>query len=346
MPTPTSVALAYEPWKHHSEHSGYHQLARYLAQRMPVVELESGLGRVAPKQLIVRAFRHSGLRGYNETSLGLETAVARRLLRKSGEVCHVLYGEEAFQLLALVSRLARARRNRIVASFHQPPSVFPVHVRRTGHLRKLDAMIAVSPHQADFLAPHAGKRTRIFVVPHGIDTTFWRPGARHQRESTSCLLVGHWLRDFEAMATVVERMPDVSFTVVLASGHVSQLERMPNVRMLRNISEQRLLLAYQSADLLVMPLLDCTANNGILEALGCALPIVTTDVGAVRFYLNDGCAAIEPKGDAHAIRATVRMLLNDDDARAQMARAARRRALELDWTNVVDELIAVYASII
>jgi glycosyltransferase involved in cell wall biosynthesis len=346
MPTPTSVTLAYEPWKHHSEHSGYHQLVRYLAQKIPVVELESRLGRVAPKQLIVRAVRHRGSRDYNETSLGLETAAARRLLRKSGEVCHVLYGEEAFRLLALVSRLARARRNRIVASFHQPPSVFPVRVQRTGHLRKLDAMIAVSPHQADFLEPHAGKRTRIFVVPHGIDTTFWRPGPRHQRDNTSCLLVGHWLRDFETMATLVERMPDVSFTVVVASGNVSQLERMPNVRILRNVSEQRLLSAYQSADLLVMPLLDCTANNGLLEALACALPIVTTDVGAVRFYLDDSCAAIEPQGDAKAIHATVRILLDDDGARAEMAQAARRRALELDWNNVVDEHIAVYASII
>ena len=342
---PTCVALAYEPWEHHSDHSGYHQLSRYLGQKMRVVDLEPRLARLAPKRLITRIVRHGGVRGYNETSLGLETAAALRLLSESGEVCHILYGEEGFRLLALVSRLARARRNRLVASFHQPPSVFPIRVQRAGHLRKLDAMIAVSPHQADFLAPYAGKRAQIFVVPHGIDTAFWRPGPRHARDGPSCLFVGHWLRDFETMATVVERMPDVSFTFVLSSGDVPRFAGMPNVRILRGIPERRLRHAYQTADLLVMPLLDCTANNGILEALGCGLPIVTTDVGAVRFYLDDGCAAIEPQGNADAICAAARMLLNDDGARQEMAQAARRRAVDLDWDKVVDELTAVYASI-
>jgi glycosyltransferase involved in cell wall biosynthesis len=345
MAMPTCVTLAYEPWEHHSDHSGYHQLSRYLIEKLPVVELEPRLNRFAPKRLITRVVRHSGLRGYTETSLELEAAAARRLLTKSGEVCHILYGEEGFRLLALFSRLARARTNRLVASFHQPPSVFPMYVQSTGHLRKLDAIIAVSPHQADSLAPHAGKRTQVFVVPHGIDTAFWRPGPVLPRDGPSCLLVGHWLRDLETMAKVVEQMPDVSFTVVLPSGTVSRLDGMPNVRILSDIPERRLLRAYQTADLLVMPLLDCTANNAILEALACALPIVTTDVGAVRFYLDDGCAAIEPQGDADAICAAARMLLNDDRARADMAQSARRRALELDWNNVVDELIAVYASI-
>lgn len=64
------------------------------------------------------------------------------------------------------------------------------------------------------------------------------------------------------------------------------------------MSEEDLLVAYRQADLLALPLKDCTANNSILEAMACGLSVVTTDIGGIRDYVDDTCALLSARGDA------------------------------------------------
>ena len=44
---------------------------------------------------------------------------------------------------------------------------------------------------------------RVFFVPHGIDTSFFRPPEVRPLTRT-CLCVGHWLRDFAMLKEAVE----------------------------------------------------------------------------------------------------------------------------------------------
>ena len=54
----------------------------------------------------------------------------------------------------------------------------------------------------------------------------------------------------------------------------------PNTRCHAGLSDEQLLALYQSADIGVMPVIDCTANNGLLEMMATGLPVVMTDIGA------------------------------------------------------------------
>src|SRR5438128_2178397 len=211
------IMLAYYPIPHHAGRSGYHQLAGHLEEHAGAQTLE--VERIArlPASVRRRLIRRTGLEWYDDWALALELAAARSLLGRGGRLCHVLYGEDTFAHLGRIQPLARLRRNRLVASFHQPPATFERVYGRPGILRKLDAVLALSSHQADYLASRSGN-DKVFVVPHGIDTDFYSPSEAGNGSSPfTCLFVGSWLRDFPTLRRVADQMaatePDMRFTV-------------------------------------------------------------------------------------------------------------------------------------
>src|SRR5207253_4334400 len=128
----------------HGSRSGYSQLARHLAEQLPVETLEPDLPRRIPGRARRWLVEHSGMPWYDEWSLALEASAALRLLRGKNGVTHLLYGEDAFRYLGLLAPLARLRGGRLVASFHQPPSRFADVAASPRALRRLSAAIALS----------------------------------------------------------------------------------------------------------------------------------------------------------------------------------------------------------
>ncbi|OHC61904.1 MAG: glycosyl transferase family 1 [Rhodocyclales bacterium GWA2_65_19] len=92
----------------------------------------------------------------------------------------------------------------------------------------------------------------------------------------------------------------------------------------------------QALDVFCLP---SYANEGvpqaILQAMLCALPIVTTPVGAILEAVNDGeTALVVPPRDAAALAAAIARLL-DDSALANRLGAAARRVASADFSREV-----------
>ena len=69
--------------------------------------------------------------------------------------------------------------------------------------------------------------------------------------------------------------------------------------------------------------------TAILEAMACGLPVVASDVGAVREAVGDGATGfVVPPGDVSALAAALARLLGDAGRRAAFGTEARRRAVE------------------
>jgi glycosyltransferase involved in cell wall biosynthesis len=69
-----------------------------------------------------------------------------------------------------------------------------------------------------------------------------------------------------------------------------------------------------------------------VEAMACGAALVTTDNGGSRDYADDErTALVVPSGDAGALAAAVRRLLDDDVLRLRLAEAGRARAAGFRW---------------
>ena len=336
------VGIVCDKWEHHSAHGGYHQVCR----RLDADELRPG-----PLYGFLRRFPKTFGGSFPDIwerwsvpyHSARELDVFLRSMWGGSRIYHFLYGENTVRILPYIKR----RACRVVCTFHQPEEMLEhaEQFRRT--ISKLDGIVVLARHQIPFYARHAD-RGKIFFVPHGIDTKRFSPGTE-RRDPRRCLFVGNWLRCFETMAGLARRLgearPDVRIDVVTLEKNFAHFKEMPNVRCLAGINEAELLRLYRRSALLVMPLLDSTANNALLEAMSCGLPIVTNDVGGVRDYADDSCAAILPKCDAAEFADEVLNLLDDPERRGAMSRAARARAMRYDWSEIARQLHRVYDKI-
>jgi len=208
-------------------------------------------------------------------------------------------------------------------------------------------VVVVSPSQVPFFTQHLPAE-RVEVVLHGVDTDFFRPAASaHPPGRLRCVTVGHWLRDWTVMRAVALAMRaerNVEFHVV--TDRDTGLDDFESVVVHRNVDDAALLAVYQAADVLLLPLTQSTANNSLLEGIGCGLPVVTTDLPSTRAYLEGAQAILCPSGDAEAFTAALVRLLHDPSERRRMAAASRARAEELAWRNIARRYESIYARLV
>ena len=162
-----------------------------------------------------------------------------------------------------------------VASFHLPTyRVAERFERFQKHLLAgIDAAIVVSRCQLADFRRWLG-HDKVVYVPHGIDTKRFCPGDDNPpRREIRLVMVGTHMRDWEASHRILDecrarRLP-VQIDVVLKPELWRVFTGCSNVRLHSGISEDELIRLYREADALLVPVVDSTANNTVLEALAC-----------------------------------------------------------------------------
>lgn len=337
-----AVTLVVHRPRHHARASGYQCLADALLAEQSAVEATHGFPRRGTWRLAMPFVRRSGLAWYGPEAFLTEIWGAAAAWR--GGIVHFLYGENSYRYAAAVP----AWRRRLVATFHLPPAVFSEYVGTTRHLERLDAIVLVAQSQLPIL-DRLRSRPATHVVPHGVDIEFYVPPPA-PASRPRCLFVGQWLRDFAALQEVVRQvhraMPAADFRLVLPPALAAEWQGRPGVEVLTGLTDLDLRQCYQEAALLVMPLRDCTANNAVLESLACGLPVVATDVGGIRDYVDERCALLVPPRQTAAMAEGIVHLLQTPGTRALMAGAARARAEAFAWPRVAERMVTIYSELV
>jgi glycosyltransferase involved in cell wall biosynthesis len=155
----------------------------------------------------------------------------------------------------------------------------------------------------------------------------------------------------DAMALLASHRPNVTLIVAGRQGTVTaELERRAadpaiaeRVRFLGHRKDVPDVLA--AGDVFVFPSLYEGFGGALLEAMALGLPIVASDIPAVREVVDDGANAIlVPPGDAQALATAIDGLLDDADRRQAFGARGRTMFCErfvLD--RVAEQMLAFYA---
>jgi glycosyltransferase involved in cell wall biosynthesis len=118
----------------------------------------------------------------------------------------------------------------------------------------------------------------------------------------------------------------------------------PGVRFVpRFVGDDELPAYFRRADLVVLPYREIDQSGVLFTALAFGKPLLLSDVGGFPEIAATGAARTFPAGDAAALRAALRELLADEEARSALAGRARELAGgEYSWRAVARRTLALY----
>lgn len=331
---------------HHSAHSGYDQIVKYI----PSKSLSQTVRKLIEKILITlpegKLKQWTWVGGwYKNESLAKEIQLALNLPFRRG-IYHYLYGEDDYHWSGYFPFRSGSR---IVVTYHQPPDVFDKVIKDKTFINKADAIVVCGTNQIEYFERITGQEN-VYFIPHGIDTNFFIPCQdKNINKRFNTISVGWWLRDVDMIKRVIEKADkkalDIEFNIVTFPEYFEHYKGLKNVNLSSSISNNELKMKYQEADALLLPMQDCTANNTILEAMACGIPILTTDVGGVRDYVTEEFGIFAKPGSDEDLLNGIQFLKNDPSAREKMGTKAREKALEFCWEEVAKKMMGAYRQI-
>jgi phosphatidylinositol alpha-mannosyltransferase len=283
------------------------------------------------------------------------------LERERFDVLH--YHEPFVPFLSLVTLTLSTSVN--IGTFHAFGGLsisYEFGKRMLGHYAgKLHGRIAVSPAARHFISRYFPGEYKI--VPNGVEPGRYQravPIARYRDDVPNILFVGrmeprkgliHLLRAFRKL-----QRDGVRARLLLVGTGPGEREarryvltrQLKDVEFLGRVPEGQKAQLFKTADIYVSP---ATGRESfgivLLEAMSAGAPIICSDIHGYRGVVRrdrDGLL-VEP-GNADALAASMRRLIDDPQLRAQLSRAGEERAQLFTWERVGQAVEEYYGFVI
>ena len=347
-----------ERFSHMGSHSGYDQICEAIArvQADNCVSVWRDTSKPlfkGSRRILSRLSRNAKLSPYYDlTSTFSEVTAIWKCFRHKPKLLHITYIENNLGILPNYSPYLSLK---LISTVHQPTSWWRLRHPHPQSIASLDFLIVLASREVSYFEQFLPGR--VHFIPHGVDTEFFRPRIdspihNPTYEYPRCVFAGSWLRDIPTLIQVVDKVlarnPSIHFDIILPrnkrnDASLYRIARYNQVFWHANISDEQLRDIYQRASLLFLPLLDCTANNALLEAMACGLPIVSNNVGGLPDYTMPTFANLVPVGDVDGFTNTILKLVDDPQERQSRGSAARLFAEQnFSWNQIAIQTLEIY----
>ncbi len=276
-------------------------------------------------------------------------------------------------------KAARALDIKIIAHSHsQPENLFMGVPRLLGRAflfrswnrylawlyRKAETVIYPSKLGHELLHHLTSEDKPYVIISNGIDVSEFRAvetGDFKDRygipqDAETLLFVGRLFPE-KSVDTIIKAVPHIikehprAHVMLVGGGHLrdklealaTQLGVRDRITFLGRVSDADKLLAYNAADVFVLPSHAELEGMVVLDAMACGKPIIVSDspMSASRYFV-DGNGALFKTGDHEDLARQAVRLLKDPALRAAMGRRSIERSKEYDIARSAELLKAVY----
>jgi len=261
---------------------------------------------------------------------------------------HVLFLEDHLQFLPPPSQSMRW-----IGTIHLPRKCWKNSDLE--RLRSLPGVLVLCDRMCDEFGDIFGN-SQIKVLTQGVDTHFFKPAsAADEPRRHKFIFVGAWLRNTAMLARLIpeisRRFPSVIFDLVVPlfarnDEAISTLRNHPSVKWYHGLSDEDLRLRYQTSTAMLMPMEDGGANNAVVEAMACGLPVITTDTGGIRSYGGGTIFPVVKNNDDSSCLDLIATYLTQPEFTSSVSQMCRAFAeSRLEWAVVAKEYIKAYSSL-
>jgi len=224
-------------------------------------------------------------------------------------------------------------------------------------------IITPSRWLATLVAEACHGRSRVEVIPNGIDTAVFRPVDRLQARKNLRLPENRKIVLFAANKPSVKRKGSMYFFAALkyvqsdnwmalavggALDFVKWVPRGVEVQQLGYVKEASAMAkVYSAADLYCITSLADNFPTTVLESMACGTPVVGFDVGGIIEQVTEECGQLVTLYDVKALGQSITELLNDDAKRKKMEELCRKRVeQEYNLKTFIEHHLALYRKVI
>jgi glycosyltransferase involved in cell wall biosynthesis len=228
----------------------------------------------------------------------------------------------------------------------------------------MDAVVAHSEHSAARLRDDVGlDPARVRVIPHGAFDYLTKlpeekplPPELEGAEGPVVLCFG-LLRPYKGIENLLEAFRQVEGAELWIVGNprmdVAPLRELAaavsgRVRFVtRFVDDAEIPAIFRRADLVVLPYLDAEHSGVLYTGLAFGKPLVLSAVGGFPEVAETGAARLVPPGDTAALAEVLGELVDDEQARAELAAAATRAAAgPFSWDEAARRTLDLYRELI
>jgi phosphatidylinositol alpha 1,6-mannosyltransferase len=191
------------------------------------------------------------------------------------------------------------------------------------------------------------------VMPHGVDTELFVPGALKSADRLTLGYVGRLTpeKNVRFLAHLAAQLPAgirerIRFLIAGDGSERAWLEKhLPNARFTGVLRDRDLANAYAQMDLFLFPSQTDTFGLVVLEAMSAGLPVVSFRLSGPQSAVEDGVTGYTAVTSAEFVD-KVADLVRDDELRRCFSDASREKAQHFHWDVVFTAIYRAYETVL